>query len=84
VTLETSTWPLETGREATVGGGVRETVTAPGLVTLLIGAKMPEENNKLIYLFYVFIYLNTFKVHYPRVSSKRFTFTFTPLAMLPG
>jgi hypothetical protein len=30
-----------------------------------------------------FIYWDTFIAHYPRVSSKRFTFTFTRLAMLP-
>jgi hypothetical protein len=34
--------------------------------------------------FPLFIYLSTFIAHYPRVSSKRFTFTLTLLAMLPG
>jgi hypothetical protein len=32
----------------------------------------------------ILFYLSTFKAHYPRVSSKRFTFTLTLLAMLPG
>jgi hypothetical protein len=34
-------------------------------------------------IFYLFI-LDTCIAHYLRVSSKRFTFTLTPLAMLPG
>jgi hypothetical protein len=35
-------------------------------------------------LFHLFIHLSTFIAHYPRVSSKRFTFTLTLLAVLPG
>jgi hypothetical protein len=31
-----------------------------------------------------FNYVSTLIAHYPRVSSKRFTFTLTLLAMLPG
>jgi hypothetical protein len=34
--------------------------------------------------FMLFIHVNTFIACYPRVSSKRFTFTFTTQAMLPG
>jgi hypothetical protein len=33
---------------------------------------------------HLFIYLSTFIAHFPRVRSKRFTFTLTLLAMLPG
>jgi hypothetical protein len=36
------------------------------------------------YFIYLFIYLSTLIEHYPRVSSKRFTFTLTLLAVLPG
>jgi hypothetical protein len=69
----------------------------PGLKhTLLSAPKSRAEGlgrrytNPHIYFIYLFIYfyyffLNTFIAHYPRVSSKRFTFTLTLLAaMLPG
>lgn len=41
VTLETSTWPLLIARMGE-GGGVFDTGRAPGFVTLLIGAKIPD------------------------------------------
>jgi hypothetical protein len=51
-------------------------------------AKTPAEMSVfLLYFFFtkpIFIYLSSFIAHYPRVSSKRFTFTLTLLAMLPG
>jgi hypothetical protein len=51
---------------------------------------VPEKENRILtcpcesWEFILFIYLSTFIAHYPRVSSKRFTFTLTLLAMLPG
>jgi hypothetical protein len=37
-----------------------------------------------ILFYFILFYFSTFIAHYPRVSSERFTFTLTLLAMLPG
>jgi hypothetical protein len=42
------------------------------------------EVRNIFFLVFKKLNLNIFIAHYPRVSSKRFTFTLTLLAMLPG
>jgi hypothetical protein len=45
---------------------------------------VPVSGHILYFILFFLFYLSTFIAHYPRVSSKRFTFTLTLLAMLPG
>jgi hypothetical protein len=69
------------------GNALRASVGSNCVVAMYLA----KDKKLFIYLFmYLFIYLficlflSTFIAYYPRVSSKRFTFTLTQLAMLPG